>query len=133
MQTILGFQTTIDFYGCNRDKINSKAFIEQVLVSAAKQMNLSVVKTTIHAFSPIGISGVVVIKESHLAIHTWPEHQYVALDFFTCNQSYELDNGIQWLKEMFEAHHTEVSSEKRGNIKLAHKYIKCLDHQKNTN
>lgn len=119
MDNALGFQTTIDFYGCNTIKINSKEFIENVLVTAAEKMNLTVVETTIHSFSPIGISGVIVIKESHLAIHTWPEHQYVALDFFTCNKNYELHDGIEWLKIMFEAKTTDISSVKRGSIKKA--------------
>ena len=122
MENALGFQTTIDFYGCDTDKINSKEFIEEVLVEAAKKMNLTVVKTTIHSFSPIGVSGVIVIQESHLAIHTWPEYNYVALDFFTCNQAYELTDGINWLKEKFEAEKMEISSEKRGNIKKALKF-----------
>ena len=119
MNNILGFQTTIDFYGCNTEKINSTNFIEEVLKKAAKKMNLTVVKSTIHSFSPIGVSGVIVIKESHLAIHTWPEYNYVALDFFTCNKTYELTDGINWLKEMFEAKKMEITSEKRGNINKA--------------
>lgn len=122
MENILGFQTTIDFYGCNSDKINSTGFIEKVLEKAAKKMNLTVVKSTIHSFSPIGVSGVIVIQESHLAIHTWPEYNYVALDFFTCNKAYELTDGINWLKEMFEAKKMEVASEKRGNITKALKF-----------
>jgi len=123
MNQVLGFQTTIDFYGCNTSKINATNFIEEVLVKAAKMMNLTVVKSIIHSFSPIGVSGVVVIKESHLAIHTWPEYNYVALDFFTCNQSYELNDGIEWLKKMFEAEKMEISSEKRGNINKALQFI----------
>ena len=119
MNNVLGFQTIIDFYGCNTEKINSTDFIEDVLKKAAKKMNLTVVKSTIHSFSPIGVSGVIVIQESHLAIHTWPEYNYVALDFFTCNKAYELTDGINWLKEMFEAKKMEIVSEKRGNIEKA--------------
>ena len=119
MNNVLGFQTIIDFYGCNTEKINSTDFIEDVLKKAAKKMNLTVVKSTIHSFYPIGVSGVIVIQESHLAIHTWPEYNYVALDFFTCNKAYELTDGINWLKEMFEAKKMEIVSEKRGNIEKA--------------
>ena len=119
MNNVLGFQTTIDFYGCNTEKINSTDFIEDVLKKAAKKMNLTVVKSTIHSFYPIGVSGVIVIQESHLAIHTWPEYNYVALDFFTCNKAYELTDGINWLKEMFEAKKMEIVSEKRGDIEKA--------------
>ena len=119
MDNALGFQTTIDFYGCNATKINSVKFMEEILVIAAKKMHLTVVKTTIHAFSPIGVTGVIVIQESHLAIHTWPEYNYVALDFFTCNKAYDLQDGIAWLKEQFQAGKMEVSSVKRGDIQKA--------------
>jgi len=122
MKRALGFQTTIDFYGCNTDKINSRNFIEETLLVAAKKMNLTVVNTTIHEFSPIGISGVVVIEESHIAIHTWPEYNYVALDFFTCGKTVDLSDGVTWLKEVFGASKIVLSSEKRGDMAMAEKF-----------
>lgn len=88
--------------------------IKSILEKGAKIMNLSIVKTIIHEFSPIGISGVIVIKESHIAIHTWPEHNYVALDFFTCNKSYPLDKGIQWIQQQFESNTIEKQEQQRG-------------------
>ncbi|WP_299618077.1 adenosylmethionine decarboxylase [uncultured Tenacibaculum sp.] len=114
MKKSLGYQTTIDFYDCDENIIDSVSVIENILTTAAKIMNLSVVNTTIHEFSPIGISGVVVIKESHIAIHTWPEHKYVALDFFTCNSSFDLDEGILWIKEQFKSGRFEKNSNQRG-------------------
>ncbi|MEE9348545.1 MAG: adenosylmethionine decarboxylase [Flavobacteriaceae bacterium] len=122
MNKALGFQTTIDFYGCNKDKINSRDFIEKTLLTAAKKMNLTVVNTTIHEFSPIGISGVIVIEESHIAIHTWPEHNYVALDFFTCGKTVELSEGISWLTGIFSATKVITSSGKRGDMSMVEKF-----------
>ncbi len=115
--THLGYQKTIDFYGCDPEKINARDFIEHALLKAAGMMKLTVINTTIHEFSPIGISGVIVIQESHIAIHTWPEHSYVALDIFTCNQTYALEAGILWLKEAFGATHFEEEDSKRGALK----------------
>ena len=114
MKKSLGYQTTIDFYDCDATIINTVASITSILEKASEIMNLSVVNTTIHEFSPIGISGVVVIKESHIAIHTWPEHNYVALDFFTCNQSYDLKEGILWIQKKFKAKKYELNSSQRG-------------------
>jgi len=116
MNNVLGFQTTIDFYGCNTEKINSTDFIEDVLKKAAKKMNLTVVKSTIHSFYPIGVSGVIVIQESHLAIHTWPEHNYVAIDFFTCNEQYDISKGVTFLKEKFKAKQVEMKEITRGSL-----------------
>lgn len=112
----LGFQKTIDFYGCNSERINSCEFVEKALLEATGFINLTVVNTTIHSFSPIGVSGVIVIQESHIAIHTWPEHDYVAIDIFTCNQAYKLDRGITHLKEAFQATHIEQHDIERGRL-----------------
>jgi S-adenosylmethionine decarboxylase len=115
--THLGYQKTIDFYGCDTTKINSCKFIESTLLKAAHLMDLTVVNATIHEFSPIGISGVVVIEESHIAIHTWPEYDYVAIDIFTCNDAYDLDKGILFLKESFGAQRLEEQNISRGDFK----------------
>ncbi|WP_346881905.1 adenosylmethionine decarboxylase [uncultured Algibacter sp.] len=117
MDTFLGHQTTVDFYGCKSDKISSCKFIEATLLQAAKLLNLTVVNTTIHSFSPIGVSGVIVIEESHIAIHTWPEHHYIAIDFFTCNTSYNLESGLKWLKAQFKAERFSTKEIKRGSLK----------------
>jgi len=114
MKKSLGYQTTVDFYDCDATIIDSITSIKNILEEAAKIMDLSVVNTTIHEFSPIGISGVIVIKESHIAIHTWPEHKYVALDFFTCNTSFDLDEGILWIQEQFKSTKVEQNSSQRG-------------------
>lgn len=113
----LGYQKTIDFYGCCSTKINSRELIETTLLKAAQLMQLTVVNATIHEFSPIGISGVIVIEESHIAIHTWPEYHYVAIDIFTCNESYDLDKGILFLKTAFEAQRLEEKNITRGDLK----------------
>lgn len=113
---VLGFHTLVELYNCNSDKINNTELVKTTLLKAAQIANLSVVNTTIHHFNPIGVSGVIVIKESHIAIHTWPEHNYVALDFFTCNESYELTKALDYIKKTFEAEILELKELKRGII-----------------
>ena len=122
MDTFLGHQTTVDFYGCKSDKISSCEFIEKTLLKAAKILSLTVVNTTIHSFSPIGVSGVIVIEESHIAIHTWPEHNYIAIDFFTCNNAHNLKDGLHWLKEEFQAESISQKDIKRGSLKEIQDY-----------
>ncbi len=122
MNSFLGHQTTVDFYGCTAEQIESCAFIETVLLEAARMLKLTVVNTTIHAFSPIGVSGVIVIEESHIAVHTWPEHNYVAIDFFTCNTSYDLSHGLEWLKAQFKAAYFKVKEIKRGDLEEIQQY-----------
>lgn len=126
-QPHVGFQKTIDFYGCNSALLNSCNFIEEMLLKATELMKLTVINTTIHSFSPIGVSGVIVIQESHIAIHTWPEHEYAAIDIFTCNEAYQLESGIDFLKTIFEATHIEEQNIKRGKLSSIHRFKKKED------
>ena len=117
----LGYQKTIDFYNCDSHIINDCNIIESILLEAARIMELTVVKTTIHSFSPIGVSGVVVIQESHIAIHTWPEYNYVAIDIFTCSPEHSLDEGIFFLQERFKAKRIIQKEILRGELNLIKK------------
>lgn len=112
----LGFQTFIELYGCPKELIDDQDYVKDVLLQVAEQLKFTVVDTLIHHFSPIGVSGVVVIQESHIAVHTWPEHNYVALDFFTCNQQYDIAQATQFLQEKFKATKIECNNGKRGDL-----------------
>ena len=119
----LGYQKTIDFYNCDSHIINDCNIIESILLEATRIMELTVVKTTIHSFSPIGVSGVVVIQESHIAIHTWPEYNYVAIDIFTCSPEHSLNEGILFLQERFKAKRIIQKEILRGELNLIKKNL----------
>lgn len=119
----LGYHTLVELYECNSEKINNTNFVKETLLEATKIANLSVVKTVLHNFNPIGVSGVIVIEESHVAIHTWPEYNYVALDFFTCNTSYNLSESIKYIKNKFNSKKIEIKELKRGeNVSYNNNY-----------
>jgi S-adenosylmethionine decarboxylase proenzyme len=80
----LGRHVVIDLYGCDSDRLADVRGVERAMMRAARAAGAEVVKSIFHAFSPFGVSGVVVITESHLAVHTWPEHGYASIDLFTC-------------------------------------------------
>ncbi|WP_196889777.1 adenosylmethionine decarboxylase [Aureivirga sp. CE67] len=126
MHKYLGFETAIEFYGCDSELIDNRDFIEEILLKTAEILNLTVVNTTIHKFSPIGVSGVIVIAESHIAVHTWPEHGYVAIDFFTCNQTYNYEEGISYLKEVLQASFFEKKEIRRGDLETIKKHLPIL-------
>lgn len=125
--SFVGHQSLIELYGCNAALINDDVFVEQTLLKAAKLASLSVVNSTIHHFSPVGVSGVIVIEESHIAIHTWPEYQYVALDFFTCNQEYDLAQAISFLQKAFQSNQVEQQKIQRGSINKMNQFAKKND------
>jgi len=86
------------------------------MVAAAKVAKASIVGSHFHQFSPYGISGVVVIAESHVAIHTWPEHGYAAVDIFTCGETLSPEVAAQYLVEKFQARQPSLIELKRGLI-----------------
>lgn len=111
----LGHQTLIELYDCSVDQISQADIVEEAMVRAAKEAGATVVNSTFHQFSPYGVSGVVVIEESHLAVHTWPEYAYAAADFFTCSNTTDSLKACESLKKSFQARDISVSELQRGS------------------
>ncbi len=83
-QTALGTHILLELTNCPAQLLLEQDALAATLVEAADTAGATVVKPVFHQFSPHGLSGVVVIAESHIAVHTWPEHGYAAIDIFTC-------------------------------------------------
>ncbi len=83
-QTNLGTHILLELNNCPQELLLEQETLKATLVEAADTAGATVVKPVFHQFSPHGLSGVVVIAESHIAVHTWPEHGYAAIDIFTC-------------------------------------------------
>ncbi|WP_187262437.1 polyamine aminopropyltransferase [Pontibacter beigongshangensis] len=119
----LGRHILVEFYDCSPELMNDVMHIENSMVAAAETAGATVINSTFHHFSPYGVSGVVVIQESHLAIHTWPEYGYAAVDLFTCGDSVNPWVSYNYLKEAFEAGHGSSMECRRGQLDL----LKRLD------
>ena len=98
--------------------------IEQHLNQAADKAGATVVSSAFHAFNPYGVSGVVVIAESHLTIHTWPEYGYAAVDIFTCGDSVDPWKAFEYLKERLGSTHFSTIEMKRGQLKVVGQELK---------
>jgi len=83
MKTV-GRHLLIEFYDCDRPLLDDLDSLRKIMIMAAETVGASVVGETFHRFAPQGVSGTVVIAESHLSLHTWPENGYAAIDIFTC-------------------------------------------------
>lgn len=114
----LGRHILVEFIGCDSMVLNDVALIEQGMVEAARKADATVINSTFHHFSPFGVSGVVVIQESHLAIHTWPEYQYAAVDLFTCGDQIDPWISFDYLKKAFGAKNYSALEMRRGNLSL---------------
>lgn len=112
----LGRHILVEFSGCSPEILDDVAVIEGAMVEAARKAGATVIQSTFHHFSPFGVSGVVVIQESHLAIHTWPEYQYAAVDLFTCGDSVDPWVSFDHLKQAFKAANHSSLEMHRGSV-----------------
>lgn len=112
----LGKHLLVELYGCNPELLKKVDAVREILVTAAKACKATVVDVAFHEFTPFGVSGVVVIAESHLSIHTWPEYQYAAVDIFTCGNTIEPEQAVRHIADSFHCPHPSVVEVKRGFI-----------------
>ncbi len=117
----LGRHILVELYNCSPKLLNDVAFIEREMIKAADLANATLINSTFHHFSPFGVSGVVVIQESHLAIHTWPEYGYAAIDLFTCGDSVNPWTAYKHLFKVLEAEHGSAMEMQRGPTELLEK------------
>ena len=113
----LGLHILMEFNECSIDILNDLKLLETTMNEAALASKATIIKSVFHQFSPQGVTGVVVVAESHLAIHTWPEHGYAAVDFFTCNVGMDYNKAYELLVEKLQSKNHNYQSVKRGLIK----------------
>jgi S-adenosylmethionine decarboxylase len=93
----LGRHLLVELYDCNKKVLNDLSFLRKAMMDAAIEGGAEVLGHSFHNFSPQGVSGVVIIAESHLSIHTWPEYGYAAVDVFTCGTAVQPEKAAEAL------------------------------------
>ena len=111
--TQLGRHVLGEFFDCETLP-NDVTTIQEQLEEAARIVGATIVQSVFHSFNPYGLSGVVVIAESHLAIHTWPEHRCASVDLYTCSNEIDPRPGFDYLREVFQAGRYDVLELPRG-------------------
>lgn len=109
----LGRHELVELYDCDHAILDDEVAIAEHMLAAARAAGATIVGERVHKFNPHGVSGVVILAESHLTIHTWPEHGYAALDLFTCSDI-DSDACFALLKKAFKARHHVSSVVSRG-------------------
>ncbi len=112
----LGQHVLAEFFECDPNVLNSITKVEKYMIDAALECGATIVQKCFHMFNPYGVSGVVIISESHLAIHTWPELGYAAVDLFTCGSSCDPMVAYEFLKKKFNSRVANYTELKRGII-----------------
>lgn len=112
----LGRQLTIEYYECGPDRLLNKDQVETAMLKAADESGATIISSSFNEFNPQGISGVVVIAESHFTIHTWPEHNYAAVDIFTCGDNIDLEIALNSMRDSFASENVVISSDQNRGI-----------------
>ncbi|MEN8679005.1 MAG: adenosylmethionine decarboxylase [Akkermansiaceae bacterium] len=97
-----GVHIAMECAGCRRDLLTDADLLEDTMIDCARRAGATVVDSMIHSYNPAGLSGVVVISESHLAIHTWPDIGYASFDIYTCGKRDLADEIARRLRKVFQ-------------------------------
>ena len=110
----LGRHLLLELRECNVAVLDDLKYLENALVSAAEDSGATVLDKSFHHFAPQGVSGVVLIAESHLSLHTWPEHAYAAVDIFTCGTTVKIEVAADSLIRQLGSRDPALLEVKRG-------------------
>lgn len=110
----LGQHLILELRDCNPGLLNDLPFLQRTLLDAARRTGATVIGETFHQFAPHGVTGVIAIAESHLCIHTWPEHDYAAVDIFTCGENFDARAAADLVTERLESRNPSMIVVERG-------------------
>jgi S-adenosylmethionine decarboxylase len=116
----LGRHLLLELKICNKEVLDDLNFLRECLNEAAVQSGATVVGESFYHFSPQGVSGVVNIAESHIAVHTWPEYGYAAVDVFTCGSDVDPEKAARLITEKLEAKSHSLIELRRGIMEDSH-------------
>jgi S-adenosylmethionine decarboxylase len=114
MQHRLGTHLLLELWEIDSHRLDDRDWVRNILVQAALEARCTVVSEAFHRFAPQGVSGVVVIAESHISIHTWPELGYAAIDVFTCGDHAMPERAAEYLIRLSGARRHDLRVLERG-------------------
>jgi len=110
----LGSHLLVELFGCNVNALKAKETVAKAMDDAARESDAHVVAESFHEFQPYGVSGAVIIQESHYTIHTWPEHAYAAVDLFYCGGTISVHKAVEVLQERLQPRRIKFLVVRRG-------------------
>ena len=114
----LGSHLLVELNGCDERLLDNLSRVKSVLIDAADKAGATIVGEIFHEFSPVGVTGVVAIAESHISIHTWPEHGYAAVDVFSCSETFRPHEAARLIVERLGAESHTIQVIERGTSAL---------------
>jgi S-adenosylmethionine decarboxylase len=110
----VGRHLIIEMWGCRN--LDSTEIVERALREVVRACDLTLLDLNVYPFSPIGVTGVAVVAESHVMVHTWPEHGYAAVDVFTCGEQSDPEAALLPLRDFFSPERVQVMEISRGIV-----------------
>ena len=114
----LGKHLLLELNDCDPNLLNDLSFIREIMLAAANESGATVLGESFHQFSPQGVSGVILIAESHLSVHTWPEHGYAGADIFTCGTRVKPEKAAEIIIERLKPITHSIILLNRGMIEV---------------
>ena len=115
---VLGKHLLLELNDCDPNLLNDLSFIREIMLAAANESGATVLGESFHQFSPQGVSGVILIAESHLSVHTWPEHGYAGADIFTCGTRVKPEKAAEIIIERLKPITHSIILLNRGMIEV---------------
>lgn len=119
---IIGHHCIWDVYNCDSNKLSYVPFVEEVLNRIVDELKLTKVNSAFKQFEPVGVTGFILLSESHISIHTWPEHNFAAIDVFSCN-TFDMESVKSLLQELFNSDKVESQMWERGSSTVPNRNI----------
>ncbi|WP_457642439.1 adenosylmethionine decarboxylase [Persephonella sp.] len=116
MEKTLGLHILADLYGVEFDKIDHVEDVRELLEGAVKYAGLSKLSSHFHQFHPHGATGVILLEESHISIHTWPEHGYAAIDVYTCGGKEKTFKAMEYILKVLKPKRIDEKVAERGTV-----------------
>lgn len=98
-----GKHLLLELYDCERKKLDDEDYLKKILAEAAIKAKATILGSVSHKFDPQGVTILILLAESHISIHTWPEHRYAAVDLFSCSKDTEYNEVSNYLTKMLDA------------------------------
>lgn len=115
----IGTHLLLELSDCDEALLDDVRYIEESMIGAADEAGATVLARSFHKFEPRGVTGIVAIAESHLCIHTWPEHRYAAADIFTCGTSFRPREAAQLIIGRLRCQQPSITEVHRGPLSEA--------------
>lgn len=120
----LGYHLILELEGCPETVLDDRKAVRRVMTEAVEASGATMIQPFFHQFAPQGVSGVVIISESHFSIHTWPEYGYAAVDIFTCGDQIDMDVAANTLRRGLQAQTVQKMLLSRGMLDLPDEMIR---------